>query len=122
MKKQSLAFRIGITALVILVLAAAVIGIIGLIAGWQGSTRFSDAFFITGSILIVVGLLSLIGTYSQRSSFGVQYSQSAGDMNIQERASRWMADIAQGFNLLIICTISGGLLIGAAILVDKLFR
>jgi len=44
MKKQSQAFRIGFTAVAILVLAAVVIGIIGLIAGWQGSTRFSDAF------------------------------------------------------------------------------
>jgi hypothetical protein len=42
-------------------------------------------------------------------------------MNILERAKLGMADLNQGYSILAICVASGGLLIGAAVLVDKIF-
>lgn len=100
---------------------SALVGLIGLLAGWKSSTPFSNSFFAAGSAIIVLGTLTILGTYRQRADFGVQFSQSTSQMNLPERTSLWVKDIKQGYNLLIICVVSGALLIGLAVLVDKLF-
>ncbi len=121
MKKRSWIVQMMGAILVLLVVAGAIVGVIGALANWQ-SLQFSNALFIGGALLIVLGTASIIGTYTLRGSFGVQYSQSAGDMTILERAKLWMADLNQGYSLLAICVIAGGLLIGGAVLVDKIFE
>jgi hypothetical protein len=95
-------------------------GIVGWIARWD-TVKFSNHFFITGAIVATVGLLSVLGNFSARGNFGVQYGQSSSDMNLSERTQLWISDVKQGYNALIVCVASGALLIGLAILVDKLF-
>jgi len=121
MKKQTNFARLMLVTLAIFLIFGAVIGLFGLIAGWNSSIQYCNGLFAAGAVLIVLGTLSVVGTYSQRSNFGVQYSQSSGDMNLHERTSRWMADITQGFNALVMCVISGGLLIIVSILIDKIY-
>lgn len=94
---------------------------IGLIAGWKTGAQYSNAFFISGSILATIGLLSVLGNYRARSNFGIQYSQSSGDMALAERTKLWLADVTQGYNALIVLALSGALLIGLSVLVAKWF-
>lgn len=94
---------------------------IGLIAGWKTGALYSNAFFISGSILATIGLLSVLGNYRARSNFGIQYSQSSGDMALAERTKLWLADVTQGYNALIVLALSGALLIGLSVLVAKWF-
>ncbi len=95
---------------------------IGLAIGWRTSTQFSNAFFWLGGILIVVGLLTILGGYGIRSDFGVVYSQSAGDMNVTERAQRWAADMTQGYGTFLFLFVTGGFLIGLSVLVGTIFK
>ncbi len=119
-KRQTLKHLAGVI-FVITFLAAVLIALIGWIAGWKTSLQYSNGYFITGAAVILLGMLSVIGNYQIRSNFGVQYSQSSGSMNLSERTRLWVADLRQGYNALIVCAISGGLLIGLAVLVDKIF-
>lgn len=121
MKKQTNVARLLVVSLSIVMILGAAISLIGWITGWGASIQYCNGLFIAGAVLIVLGTLSVVGTYGQRASFGVQYSQSSGDMNLHERTSRWVSDITQGFNALIIGYISGGSLILVSILVDRVF-
>jgi hypothetical protein len=93
----------------------------GWITGWQTAVQFSNGLFVAGSAVGLLGLLAVLGTYRARANFGIQYSQSTSDMNLSERTKLWVKDINQGYNALIVGVVSGALLIGLAILVDKIF-
>jgi len=103
---------------------AAVVGLlvscIGWFLGWRVPVKFSNGMFFSGAALIVLGILSVLGGYSMRSDFKVLYSQSAGDMNLGDRTRRWMADITQGYHMMALLTVSGLLLVVAAVLIGKI--
>lgn len=120
-EKSSITRQMLIIIPLITVVIGSAVALIGWIAGWQTSTQFSNGFFISGSAVGLLGLLTVLGGYRARSNFEIQYSQSISDMNLSERAKLWIKDLNQGYNALIVCIASGALLIGLAILVDKLF-
>lgn len=120
-EKRIMTRELLIIILLVTVVVGSVVALIGWISGWQTSTQFSNGFFISGSAVGLLGLLTVLGGYRARSSFGIQYSQSTSDMNLSERTKMWINDLNQGYNALIVCIASGALLIGLAILVDKLF-
>jgi hypothetical protein len=72
MKRSFVVQMVG-AILVLLLLVGVIVGVIGAIASWQ-SLQFSNALFIGGALLIIIGTTSIIGTYTLRGSFGVQYS------------------------------------------------
>jgi hypothetical protein len=98
-----------------------VIGSVGFLLHWNSTTQWSNGFFGAGALLIVIGLLSVMGGFGMRSDFAVLYSQSAGDMNTLERSKRWIADMAQGYNLFLFLLLTGIYLIGLAILIPNVF-
>lgn len=109
----------GIIALTALVLSI-LMGGIGWLLGWRISTQFSNGFFIGGGVLIVLGVFSVMGGFSQRADFKMTYSRTASPANIGERARQMIADINQGYNALIFLTLTGVLLIGIAMLIPNL--
>ncbi|MEA5079185.1 MAG: hypothetical protein VB013_11510 [Anaerolineaceae bacterium] len=121
MKRLSVGWNLA--KLVLGIVAAFTVGIVllGLLLGWKTSVPYSDSFFAVGSGIILLGTLTILGTYRQRGNSNVQYSQSASTEKIPERTSRWVKDIKQGYNFLIVCVVSGSLLISLAVLADKLF-
>ena len=52
---------LGATALISLVVL-----LIGYLLGWSDPFRFSNGFFAAGAILIILGILSITGGFSQR--------------------------------------------------------
>ena len=120
-EKNSLTRQMLIIIPIITFVIGSAVALIGWISGWQKSTQFSNGFFISGSAVGLLGLLTVLGGYRARSSFDIQFSQSTSDMNLSERTKLWINDLNQGYNALIVCIASGALLIGLAILVDKLF-
>jgi hypothetical protein len=113
--------RMAVIIVGLFLLVALVESGIGLITGWKSGVQYSNAFFISGAILATIGLLSVLGNYRARSTFGIQYSQSSGDMALAERTKLWLADVTQGYNALIVLALSGALLIGLSVLVAKWF-
>ena len=110
------------TTLLLAILIASLASCLGWLMGWKTSTQFSNGLFLPGGILIVLGILTIMGGYGMRSDFHVIYSQSAGTMSIQERTQRWMADMTQGYNTFIFLLLTGGFLIGLAVMVELVFK
>ncbi len=120
MEKQSthllrLAGRILETTLVISLL----ILLVGFVYYWNSPAHYSNAFFIVGAILIVLGVFSVAGGFAQRGNFGIIYAETAGQANLAERGQRIAADVTQRYGVMIFLTITGLLLIGIAVLIGN---
>jgi hypothetical protein len=121
MKQNILAYlKLAGNALAVAIILGLLVSSIGWIFGWRTPVTFSNGMFFSGAALIVLGILSVMGGYSMRSDFKVLYSQSAGDMSLGDRTRRWVADMTQGYRLLVLMTVAGLLLVGAAILIGKM--
>lgn len=98
-----------------------VVLMIGWFGKWNTVAQFSNGFFAAGMILAVIGILSVAGGFAQRANFGILYSQSAGDASLGERAQRMVADIQQGYGVLVLLAGSGLLLMVISVAVNQLF-
>ncbi len=107
---------LGVTAIISLVVL-----LIGYFLHWNDPFRFSNGFFTAGAILIVLGILSIAGGFSQRANFGILYAESAGQMNSAERVQRMMGDIAQRYGSFILMLVTGLLLMGISVAIGSLF-
>jgi len=115
--------RILISAILLSLISGIVVSIIGLMLGWKTITQFSDGFTWAGAIFILLGGVNLIGMIYQRTTSGLEYSQSAVHLDAAERFKIWQADILHGYNLMAFLGITGLLLwglAGLAILVGRL--
>jgi hypothetical protein len=97
------------------------IAALGWLLQWNSPIHFSNSFFFAGAILVVLGILSVMGSYTIRADFGVLFSQSAGNMNTLERSQRWIADTMQAYNSFILLLLVGIYLIGFAIAIPNIF-
>lgn len=113
--------RVLINAILFSLISGVVVAILGLILGWQTSTQFSDGLFWAGAVFFAIGLVNLMGMFSQRTVNGLQFSQSAVHLDVTERFKIWDADLYRGYNLLTFLGTSGLLLFGLAGLVVSLF-
>ena len=111
-------FVTGITCVPIL---GILVLLVGWIVGWHTATEFSNGMFVTGSAIIIFGLLSVWGGFTSRGSFAITYAQSTGDMSLAERAKLWTIDSLRGYNVIVVTTIIGLIMIGLAILIYNLF-
>jgi hypothetical protein len=111
--------RLPVAALVIFMLAAAVVGIIGLINDWV-TVDYSNGMFIGGAVAIALAILSSFGSWGNRADFKQMYSQSAGDMSLPERSKLWVRDMTRGYNAVVLLSLVGFLLIGLSVLIGSL--
>ena len=100
-------------------LVGIIVSLIGWLAGWNTSIQFSNGLFISGSLIIILGVFSIAGGYNKRADPNLTYAQSAGDMNLEGRARRLVADMRQEYHASIFLSLTGGFLIGMAILVGS---
>ena len=102
---------------------AAILSLVIFAAGyflrWQGAVQFSNAFFVIGGILIVVGIFSVTGGFAQRADFKMTYTETAAQANIAERGRRMMSDIDQRYGAMLLLISAGLLLIGVSTLVSR---
>ena len=115
--------RILISAILFSLVAGIVVSIIGLLLRWTTYIQFSDGFFWAGAIVISIGVINLMGMFSQRTVSGLEYSQSAVHLDATERFRIWESDMLHGYKLLAFLGTSGFLLLGLswlAILIGRL--
>lgn len=117
MKKNIL--RLFVTTFLLALLIGVIVSAIGWLLGWNTSTQFSNGLFISGGLIIVLGLFSVAGGYNMRADPNLIYAQSAGDMNLEGRARRLVADMRQEYHASIFLSLTGGFLVGMAILVGS---
>ncbi len=112
---QKSALSAGLALLVSLLLA-----LIGFLSGWRSALQFSNGFFVTGAVVIILGLLAVWGGFTARGDFAITYAQSVSDMSQAERVRLWMLDSLRGYGALFVATLCGALLILLSILVHRL--
>ena len=117
MKKSIL--RLFVTTFLLALALGLVISTSGWLLGWNTFTQFSNGLFMFGGIIVMLGLLSVTGGYTMRSDGKLLYAQSAGDMNLEERTRRMVTDMKQGYHVSLFLFLTGGFLIGMAILVGS---
>ncbi|HEY6072678.1 MAG TPA: hypothetical protein VIV15_04600 [Anaerolineales bacterium] len=124
MKTQSVfsgLLRMLVTGTALALVLGALVALFGLISGWRNAIEFSNGMFVMGSAVVIFGLLSVWGGFTARGSFAITYAQSVSDMSILERGKLWMLDSLRGYNVVVVGTVCGLLLIGVSILVYQLF-
>lgn len=107
--------------LLIALLIATGVALYGWLRGWQTATEYSNGMFISGSIVIILGVLAVAGGFTSRGNFGITYSQSAGDASIPDRTRQMIVDLLRGYNALAVSAVSGSALIGLSILIYNIF-
>lgn len=113
--------RVLVTGFVLAVGASLLVALYGLVAGWRTATHFSNGMFVVGSAVIIFGLLAVWGGFTSRGDFAMTYSQSVSDMSLPERTRLWMLDSLRGYHVVAVMTFCGILMIGLAVLIDKVF-
>ena len=94
---------------------AAVQALIGWAVGYHASAKFSNIYFITGSVLCLLGMLSAF--FRPRFSNAVDEKTNAQDSPPANKSRKWLAELRKGYNTMIILVISGALFIGLSALV-----
>ena len=94
--------------------------LIGYLLHWSEPIQYSNGFFASGAILIVLGFYSVAGGFAQRGNFGMTYAESAGQANLSERNQRMEAEIIQRYGSMIFLLVTGLLLILIAVGIGQL--
>lgn len=102
-------------------LISLVVFLIGYLQRWSQQVQYSNGFFIAGAILIVMGIFTVAGGFTQRADFHIIYAETAGQANIAERNQRMAADITQRYGSMIFLLASGLLLILIAVGIGRFF-
>lgn len=111
--------RLGIKILKTTAVISLMVLVAGLILRWNEPTKFSNGFFAAGAILIIASLLTVTGGFTQRSNFGVMYTETAGQANSAERGQRMAAEITQRYGTFIFLVATGSVLIGISIAIGE---
>ena len=108
-------------AIVLTLIAGAVIGIIGSSNAWNTARAYSDAFFLASFLVITGGLAARLGTSQDTNQFRLlAASESFRKMNMSERLDL-IANTRGSTNLVIVCLLSGVLLMIISELIAKMF-
>ena len=94
---------------------AAVQASIGWVVGYHTSAKFSNIYFITGSVLCLLGLISAF--FRPRFNNTVDEKAHAKDSTPTNKSRAWLAELRKGYNPMIILVISGALFVGLSALV-----
>lgn len=119
MKKNSYILRWAGSILGMTLGISLLILLLGYIYQWNEPVQFSNAFFMTGAAVIVVGVLAVAGGFAQRANFNMTYAESAGQANQAERNQRWAGEVTQRYGTMILLFTTGLLLIGIAVAIGQ---
>lgn len=97
-------------ATVLTIIAAIIILVIGSRNEWDTSIKYSNAFFIAGSLMIIAGALSRLGAGQEWGNFQYLYAESFRGMSSSERAN-FILNVSSSLNLVILGLLSGLFLI-----------
>ena len=102
-------------AILLTTIIGVVIGIIGYINEWNSSIKYSNAFFLTGLLVIIAGASSRMGAGEDWNIFQMLSAESFRDMSPGERAN-FIIDASSSLGLFILGLLTGILLILISVL------
>jgi hypothetical protein len=102
-------------AILLTAIIGVVIGMIGYINEWNSSIVYSNAFFLTGLLVIIAGASSRLGAGKDWNSFQMLSAESFREMSPGERAN-FIIDASSSLSLFILGLLTGILLILISVL------
>lgn len=96
-----------LVSLTLAILAFAVAWLIG----WRTLDLIGQALMFAGLGSIAIGLLSVVGSWNIRTNYRYQYSRSASEVKIGERAGQDLRDVFSSYGFMITMLVGGILLI-----------
>lgn len=97
------------------------IGLMGWVVGWRTAIEFSNGFFMSGSAVIIFGLLALWGGFTSRGDFAQTAPELDESTPVTQRA-RWLAiEVLREYNVLATTAIIGLVMIGMSIIAYQFF-
>lgn len=106
-------------ALLLTVFIGIVIAVIGNNSKWDTSIKYSNAFFTAGCIVIIGGASSRMGASQEWNKFQLFSAESFRSMSIRERVD-FIIDVSSSLSLVILCGLSGTMLILISWIVAKI--
>ena len=110
--------RFVFTMMIVMVIAAVLVIIVGLLLKWKTPVQFSNGFFFGGDILIMIGLVNVMGAKYQEGTGISNYNP----VNRTERdfsLKLMMEDATRGQNFMAYMGTAGLLLFGVAWILTK---
>lgn len=107
-------------ALLFTVVAIIIVGVMGNLNKWDTSTKYSNAFFIAGALVIIGGLSSRMAAGQDWDEFQRIDAASFRGMSPAERAN-FIVEASSSLRLVIVALMSGIFLIILSLLVWDLF-
>jgi len=101
--------RFQLKCFLLLLCIAVLIAGIGLVKVEMTAAFFVRALDVSGFACILLGCLSLLGSFASRGSFEVQFSRSVGAENLEARMARDVKDMLGSFYYLILFVWTGAL-------------
>jgi Na+/melibiose symporter-like transporter len=114
-----LILRLAGTVVGIAAVIAIVVLLLGVFLQWKDPVKFSDGFFMAGALLIVSGVLSVAGGFTQRANVRLTYTESAAQASMAERNQRTVTDGLQRYQAMITLLGAGLLLILASVFIGQ---
>ncbi len=97
------------------------IGLMGWILGWRTAVEFSNGFFMSGSAVIIFGLLALWAGFTSRGDFAQTAPALDGNEPVAQRI-KWIAiEVLRDYNVLATTAIIGLVMIGMSIVAYQFF-
>jgi hypothetical protein len=93
------------------VIFAGITLIVSWLINWRSPYQISQALLFAGMGSIAVGIFSVVGGWSIRTSYRYQYSRSASDMRMVDRASQDLKDVFSSNSFMITMLIAGSILV-----------
>jgi hypothetical protein len=107
----SLIWRVLRRSLLMTVIFAVITLMVAWVINWRTIYQIGQALLFAGLGSIAVGVFSVVGGWNIRTSYRYQYSRSASDMRVMERASQDLKDVFSSYDFMITMLIAGFLLI-----------
>jgi len=108
---------LGTTALISLAVL-----LLGFLLHWSQPVQYSNAFFIAGAALIVLGLYTVTAGYTLRGDAKILFAETMNQANLAERNQRTASDMTQRYGTMIYLFVTGLLMILIAVGIGSFFN
>ena len=101
--------RFQLKSFLLLLCTVVLIAAIGLARQNFTAAYFVRAIDLAGIVCILIGCISMFGSFASRGSFDVQFSRSAGSEALDRLSARYVKDMLGSFYYLVLFVWTGGL-------------
>ncbi len=98
------------------------VALLNWLGGWTSAYQYGDRLVVAGALVLGLGMLTVIGSWTGNRNFTYAMSESAGEQKIAERTERAAKYTVESFSSLLVVALAGLVPILVGILLQALFK